>query len=152
MKLKVILPAQAPGLDTLPGDGPLYATVTVTSELLTRIEQLAAFCDSGRLSEIVTHDSVDTWCTPEFAARHRIGADEMVVGPDAVWFRAPAHQGRVTIATQRVNVGAFVDLCRDNVDSDVLYIGVEGQNALPLRSMTDDRPAVNDSHAKSVVA
>lgn len=152
MKLKVILPAQAHGMDALASDGPLYASVTVTSELLARIEHLAALCCSGRISEVVTNDSVDTWCTPEFAARHRIGADEMVVGPDVVWFRAPAHQGRSTIATERVNVGAFVDLCRDNVDSDVLYIGIEGPSALPLRSMTDDRPAVNDADAKSKVA
>lgn len=135
MKIKVYLPAMSNGQAC----EPHFASVTVTSKMLERIEGISNLCHQERLAAITTFDSVDTWCDAAFAAHHRIIRDELVVGPDLLWFRALASSSDCDVRTADLNVSAFLDLCRDNADATELFIGADARESECLRELVLDQ-------------
>lgn len=104
-------------------DGPSFALVLVTAELLARLKQLSALCVEHNLSELRVYESPELWGPGDVESDLRLTCGELVVTKDAFWFvDQPKHAfGHIETRSQTIdNFCSEVEAAENGTD---LYFG-----------------------------
>ena len=107
------------------GDGPTFAKVLVTPELLDKLRKLSGLCVEHGLSELRVYDSPELWGPGEIESELRLICGELVVTKSSFWFVDQPKNAEYHIETRAQEIEDFFKAIADDTSGVALYFGVD---------------------------
>lgn len=104
------------------GDGPDFAQVTLTPELIVNIRRLKALCDGCGLSEVRIYASPNLWGPGDVDGDLRLNCAELVVTSSSFWFVDRPKHASYHIETRAVSIDEFLAVV-DKPSSKAFFFG-----------------------------
>lgn len=103
------------------GDGPLFATVALTTELIERLRKLRTLIIDNKLSEARVMDGPNTWGPGNIEGELRLTCAELVVTENSFWFVDQPKHASYQIETRAIDFESFETALASG--DAVLYFG-----------------------------
>lgn len=134
------------------GDGPIYATKSVSEAFIQRILNLQAICLEHRLDEVRVGGAPNQWGPGDVKQDLQLRGPKLVVTDDEFWFTDYPKHGDYSIETRACPIDDFVQQVRaaqliamsdEAPPQDDLYFGKDGQEE-EIREMLLDEDQVDE--------